>query len=421
MLQVLCLLAFPLGALGAAWPYTRTFTNSTVPADEHNESIPNLFIAWLNSTVARDPDSELAHSFVNRTIPAHVQSFQELEKYLVHHHVEPHTLPDVIWDAIPDNQTLTHTEEVAALFSHLNYELEPNCTAIKQNFWHRLPDGSCNWLKRGQTYLGSTFQPRSRDFDQTTYADGISAPRQGPNPREISNVFFKRKQRLHYEHTPLMLGLVEFIMHDVTYSADSTTEFIDVPIPTGDPAFDPYHYGNASFRVWRTQPAPGTGTDRSNPRQHANGATAWLDASALYGSTPVVVEALRSHVDGKLKAQRGKDGYEYLPFNTEGLPVRTRPGVDIHSLFLGGDVRTNEDWIMLSVHTLLLREHNRLCDIMVSLHPDWDDERVYQTVKLVLGAKVALIGNSYQMAYWLVVKIGVVWSSAQVCLSQQER
>jgi peroxidase len=37
---------------------------------------------------------------------------------------------------------------------------------------------------------------------------------------------------------------------------------------------------------------------------------------------------------------------------------------------------------------------------MVQQHPDWDDERIYQTVKLVMGAKVALIGNSYQMAYW---------------------
>jgi peroxidase len=53
-----------------------------------------------------------------------------------------------------------------------------------------------------------------------------------------------------------------------------------------------------------------------------------------------------------------------------------------------------------SVHTIFLREHNRLCDILVAQHPDWDDERIYQTVKLIMGAKVALIGNSYQMAYW---------------------
>lgn len=284
---------------------------------------------------------------------------------------------------------------------------------------YRSADGSCNWLKRGEAHIGATGQPRSRDFKQTTYADGVSAPREGPNPRELSNAFFKRKERLYYEHTPLMLGLVEFLMHDVTYSSDSNKEFIEVPIPKGDPAYDPEQYGNKTFKVWRSQPLEGSGTSKQNPRQHVNGATAWLDCSALYGSTPDVVDALRSHQDGKLKSQRGPDGFEYLPFNVDGKPVRTRPGIDIHDLFLGGDVRTNEDWILLScallsrlialrgsdtmfysVHTLLLREHNRLCDIMVAQHPDWDDERVYQTVRLVVGGKIALIGNSYQMAYW---------------------
>jgi peroxidase len=60
------------------------------------------------------------------------------------------------------------------------------------------------------------------------------------------------------------------------------------------------------------------------------------------------MDALRSHKDGKLKSQRGKDGFDYLPFNVDNLPVRSRPGVDPTKLFLGGDVRTNEDYILLS-------------------------------------------------------------------------
>jgi peroxidase len=112
--------------------------------------------------------------------------------------------------------------------------------------------------------LGATGQPRSRDFKQVTYADGISAPREGPNAREVSNAFFQRKERLHYEHTPLMLGLVEFIMcvcsaaaeprlgslrylrHDVTYSEDSDTEMIEVPIPPNDPAYK--HRAGETFK-----------------------------------------------------------------------------------------------------------------------------------------------------------------------------
>lgn len=398
----LCFLSLSLDALGDPWPYTRRFTNASLPADEHNDEMPNLFIDWLRGSISHDTSGELAKVFVDGTIPPNVQSFDDLERYVVHYNLTDNTtqLPPVVWDAIPSTVNLSIAEEAAALFSHVKYQLDHTCLLDRSQFWYRQPDGRCNWLKDGQSQIGSTGYPRSRDWGQTAYADGISKPREGPNPREVSNTFFKRKARLHYDHTPLMLGLVEFIMHDVSYSADSVSEYIDVPIPAGDPAYDPKGYGNATFRVWRTLPAAGTGTSASNPREHANEATAWMDCSALYGSTPEVVDALRSHADGKLKSQRGKDGFEYLPFNKDGLPVRTRPGVDIHDLFLGGDVRTNEDWIMLSVHTIFLREHNRLCDLVVGQHPDWDDEHIYQTVRLLISAKLALIGNSYQMAYW---------------------
>lgn len=34
--------------------------------------------------------------------------------------------------------------------------------------------------------------------------------------------------------------------------------------------------------------------------------------------------------------------------------------------------------------TIWLREHNRVCDIMKQEHPDWDDERIFQTTRLIL-------------------------------------
>lgn len=150
---------------------------------------------------------------------------------------------------------------------------------------------------------------------------------------------------------------------------------------------------------------PGTGTDASNPRENVNMATTWLDVSSLYGSTAEVARDLRSFSQGKLLTQelqtRGsKRKQSYLPFNTLNLPMRTRPGVDQSDLFAGGDPRTNEDWVMLGVHTLLLREHNRLCDILAKQHPEYEDEQLYHTVRLVMSAKFALIANAYQMTYW---------------------
>ena len=171
------------------------------------------------------------------------------------------------------------------------------------------------------------------------------------------------------------------------------------------PEDEEYYPSNATLQVWRTEAIPGTGTSKENPRENANMASTWLDISSLYGSTAEVALKLRSFTGGKLLTQerltRGqKTKHSYLPFNTMNVTTRTRPGVDPETLFVGGDPRTNEDWVMLGVHTLLLREHNRLCDILSEQHPEYEDEQLYQTIRLVMSAKFALIANSYQMAYW---------------------
>ncbi|CAK7237327.1 hypothetical protein SCUCBS95973_009922 [Sporothrix curviconia] len=300
------------------------------------------------------------------------------------------------WDAL----------EAKKLFEYLEFPLDETCITDKASWWYRTYDGSCNWLKAGEAGQGRYGQAKSRDFDQHYYADGISEPRQGPNARAVSNAFFKRNATLYYEHTPLLLGLIEFIIHDVTWSQDSTTEFVDVPMPGDETEFAP----NTTLRVWRAMAAPGTGTSPQNPRENINHATTWIDVSSLYGSTRSVGEALRTKVGGRLKTQEVLGGTTwnapeakstpYLPFDTVGVPVRSPPGIDPGKLFAGGDPRTNEDWVMLAVHSLLLREHNRLAGILADKRPDMDDEQLYQTTRLLMSAKFQLIGNAYQMAYF---------------------
>ncbi|KAL1893313.1 hypothetical protein Sste5346_006490 [Sporothrix stenoceras] len=300
------------------------------------------------------------------------------------------------WDAL----------EAKKLFKHLNFELDETCIADKANWWYRTYDGSCNWLKADEAGQGRYGQAKSRDFDQHYYADGISEPREGPNPRAVSNAFFRRNSTIYYEHTPLLLGLIEFIIHDVTWSQDSSTEFIDVEMPEDETEFAP----NTTLRVWRAAAAPGTGTSPQNPRENMNHATTWIDVSSLYGSTRSVGEALRTKEGGRLKTQEVLGGTKwkspeskktsYLPFDTMGVPVRSPPGMDPATLFAGGDPRTNEDWVMLAVHNLLLREHNRLAGILADKRPDMDDEQLYQTTRLLMSAKFQLIGNAYQMAYF---------------------
>ncbi|KAI1195105.1 heme peroxidase [Nemania serpens] len=149
---------------------------------------------------------------------------------------------------------------------------------------------------------------------------------------------------------------------DATYSLDSTSEdLIIVPMPEYETMFPL----DKKFGVRRTAAVPGTSTLAENSRESVNMATAWLDNSALYGSTVDVAKALRSYEHGKLITQEVEapgtsPKAAYLPFNTMGVPTNTRPGVGTEHLFAGGDPRTNKDWLLLTVHTLLLREHSRL-------------------------------------------------------------
>lgn len=398
LLEALILALLPIAATASThWPYKR-YVIPDITSDLHkhgklefaDSEPPNHFIEWLRAAVQSDQSGTLQQPFRGDKIPRHVKNFEELWDHI--------QFPEAL-DNATHRPIFTHptfpipptNQEALSIFADLGYTVDPLCTSDKTKWFYRTVDGSCNWMEVGNTAYGQFGAKRSRDYNQYSYQDGYNKPRDGPNPRAISNAFFKRKQRLYYEHTPLLLGLIEFIMHDVTYSEDSTTEYIDVPVPPDEDTFPT----NTTFRVWRTERVPGTGTSPSNPRENANQASTWLDVSSLYGSSTEVSRALRSFEKGQLLTSQGS----FLPFNTMGLPMRTRPGVDPKSLFAGGDPRTNEDWIMLAVHTLLLRDHNRMCDLLAKQHPEYDDERIYQTVRLAMAAKFALIANSYQMAY----------------------
>ena len=69
---------------------------------------------------------------------------------------------------------------------------------------------------------------------------------------------------------------------------------------------------------------------------------------------------------------------------------------------MAGDQRVNEQPGLASLHTIWLREHNRLVTALESLNSDWDQEKVFQEARRILTAQWQHIIYSE----WLPVLLG---------------
>ncbi|MEQ8970573.1 MAG: peroxidase family protein [Coleofasciculus sp. C1-SOL-03] len=229
------------------------------------------------------------------------------------------------------------------------------------------------------------------------YSDGISAPAgmNRPNPRAISNAIASQSESIpnSFNASDWLWQWGQFVDHDLDLTdPPAGAEFLPIPVPENDPTFTP----GSIIPFRRNAAAPGTGTDSNNPRQQVNAITAYIDGSSVYGSDLERAHFLRSGEGGKLKTSAGN----LLPFNTENLENANPFGVDADDLFIAGDVRANEQIGLTAVHTLFVREHNRLAD-EIAADPTTSqkaadaglsvDEYIYQTARRIVGAQIQAI------------------------------
>ena len=238
---------------------------------------------------------------------------------------------------------------------------------------------------------GGANMPLVRDMP-CAYDDGISSPAgpQRPSPRAISNAICAQTTAEPNPHglTDFVWQWGQFIDHDIDLTGTSTPlESFDIDVPTGDPWFDPFATGAGTIVVNRSAWDRTTGTGPDNPRQQINQITAWIDASNVYGSDVVRAAELRTFVGGRLQTSAG----DLLPFNTTGLPNANAGPTPDDELFLAGDVRANEQVGLTAMHTLFVREHNRLADEIAAADPDLSDEAIYQHARKIVGAQMQVI------------------------------
>lgn len=198
------------------------------------------------------------------------------------------------------------------------------------------------------------FNPRTtafgRDVRPAHYKPGtLGTPREGPNPRELSNAFFKNRKTTTWDHTPFLPGFVEFLVHDLMFSQSGHEEGdkYDIPIPKGDEFFDPEGTGKKKFVFWRSKKMPGTG-ENGIEREILNVRSNWMDLETVYGTNYVENEKLRvKDKDGTVRCELILDREGYLPMNDERFDKffkMTGYGVQ-KDLFVAGDPRANQDLV----------------------------------------------------------------------------
>lgn len=227
---------------------------------------------------------------------------------------------------------------------------------------------------------------------RTNYADNISAVNdaQLPIPRKISNELFEQKDPIFDSHllSDFVWVFGQFIDHDITLVESDNTEPVILDIPIDDEYFTPSDFIFTS----RNKEMTGTGLSVDNPREYINEISSFLDGSAVYGSDKERADWLRSFTDGKLKVSEG----DLLPWNTvsgefsddidTNSPFMADDTRQLSKWFVAGDIRANENPLLVAMHTIFVREHNRLCDELKENHPNWDDERLYQRARKLVGA-----------------------------------
>ncbi|MCC6273919.1 MAG: peroxidase family protein [Deltaproteobacteria bacterium] len=241
-------------------------------------------------------------------------------------------------------------------------------------------DGTGN--NRSQPLWGSA-GIRLERLAPAAYADGVSEPggAERPNPRAISNAVVAQDESIPNARglSAFMFVWGQFLDHDLDLSMTDPNDPLPIEIPLGDPFFDPSGSGEATMAFSRSVFDSETGSSPDNPRQQLNVLTAWIDGSQVYGSDAARAAWLRSGVGGRLKTSEG----DLLPLN-DGTQANAPSNAS--DFFVAGDLRVNEQTALAAIHTLFVREHNRLAAELQEKHPDWDDERLYQEARRWVGA-----------------------------------
>jgi hypothetical protein len=190
-----------------------------------------------------------------------------------------------------------------------------------------------------------------------------------PNPRLISEKLLARENFVPATTLNMLAAVwIQFMVHDWfgIHRLDPKEKW-KIPLAPNDSFPE-----KPEMTIEKSQPDE----NQDDPRfiAYANQNSHWWDATQLYGPTKEKLDLLRAFKDGKLKIQ--ENGL---------LCLDGTCGIDLTGI-------QENWWVGLSVlHSLFVREHNTICDMLKEKYPHFDDEMLFQKARLINSALIAKI------------------------------
>ena len=290
------------------------------------------------------------------------------------------------------------------------------CVDISRTFdcttAYRSTDGSCNNVN---IPLRGASNTAFRRILPAEYEDGIYVPigtnhtvngdpfaGPWPSPRTITNNIV-RDIIINSQVFSMMFALFgQFLALDETRFGEFDTQIcaqscditenlpfcVPILVEEDDPSYGINSTNNASCLFIRRavgecmQPFNST---FNQPREQINQITHYLDASGIYGNNDQEAAALRVFRGGELR-QSDRIG------NSKGnLPITPFPSVTGVPFFAAGDIRVDNYVHQTVIMTLWYRMHNYIVGELAEINPCWDDERLYQEGRKIVGAILQVI------------------------------
>ncbi len=230
------------------------------------------------------------------------------------------------------------------------------------------PQKAPEWAKHNRTFDGSFNNLSNPKEGAAGTRFGRNVPREMThvdetkmfveNPRMISRLLQTRKDGMKEVPFLNMMAVwwIQMETHDwVSHGDNKSNEVYEIPLAKDDPKRQQLKMTH--MLVPKTADDPSRRADEANgPKTYLNEVTHWWDGSQLYGSSEAQNKPLREGKGGRMKLDAkgnlplGKDGVEMTGFSrnwTTGLSV---------------------------MHTLFVKEHNAIADMLADAYPNWGPE-----------------------------------------------